>query len=773
MSKAARWRVLAAAVLLAGAAYVVLRAHYSTDLSAFLPRHATPEQALLVDQLRDGPLSRVLLIAIEGGAPEARVRTSQALATALRADPVFARVDNGTPADAAADQRFLFEHRYVLSPAVTRERFEVSGINAAVADSIDALSSPAGALLKPLFAADPTGEMLAIVARLQRQVQPHRDRGVWVSPSGERALLLAQTAAAGADTDAQARAIAEVRRTFEAHADPGLRLIVSGPGVFAVAARDGIEHAAKRLAVFSALAIFALLYATYRSFTALALGLLPVACGALAGIAAVALGFGMVHGVTLGFGATLIGEAVDYSIYLFVQSRSRGADPSRWRTEQWPTIRLGLLTSVIGFASLLPSGFPGLAQLGLYSIVGLLCAGLFTRFVLPDLLPRDFAVRDLTPLGAWIATHLPRRRTGWGITTLLFAGALVALAAHRAPFWNSELIALSPVPLAAQRIDAQLRAELGAAEPGALVAISAATQEAALQSAEQAGQVLDALQAVATIGGYDSPALFLPSLAAQQVRRAALPPPDELRERTGAALQGLPLRAERLEPFFRDVEAARHAAPLTRASLDGTSFASAIDSLTNHSNGEFRILLPLHAPADRALDIRAVRAAFVQHPVSGLAVLDLKQASDDLYQAYLHEALRLSALGLAGICLLLAVTLKSARRLLQVLAPLVVAVTAVTALLVLAGRQLTILHLVGMLLVVAIGSNYALFFVRMDFPATLAALLVANPTTVIAVGALALADVPVLSALGETVAPGALLALVCSALLWGGLERRT
>ncbi len=49
--------------------------------------------------------------------------------------------------------------------------------------------------------------------------------------------------------------------------------------------------------------------------------LLPVASGALVGIAAVALGFGAVHGITLGFGITLIGESVDYSIYFFVQSR--------------------------------------------------------------------------------------------------------------------------------------------------------------------------------------------------------------------------------------------------------------------------------------------------------------------------------------------------------------------------------------------------------------------------------------------------------------------
>ena len=102
------------------------------------------------------------------------------------------------------------------------------------------------------------------------------------------------------------------------------------------------------------------------------LGLVPVASGALAGVAAVALGFGAVHGITLGFGVTLIGESVDYSIYLFVQ---RSAD---WRRTLWPTLRLGVLTSIAGFAALLPSAFPGLAQLGLYSIAGLIAAALVT-----------------------------------------------------------------------------------------------------------------------------------------------------------------------------------------------------------------------------------------------------------------------------------------------------------------------------------------------------------------------------------------------------------
>src|SRR5207244_2458993 len=120
---------------------------------------------------------------------------------------------------------------------------------------------------------------------------------------------------------------------------PAVRLKLSGPGVFAVAARAKIKRAATRLSIVSAVLVIAVLLAVYRSPLALGLGLLPVATGALAGVAAVALGFGAIHGVTLGFGITLIGETVDYSIYFFIQSSHGGmAGPpgEEWRRRLWP-----------------------------------------------------------------------------------------------------------------------------------------------------------------------------------------------------------------------------------------------------------------------------------------------------------------------------------------------------------------------------------------------------------------------------------------------------
>src|SRR6185437_1266230 len=201
---------------------------------------------------------------------------------------------------------------------------------------------------------------------------PHTSEGVWSSPDGRLALLLVQTRAAGSDTDAQQAACEAIRRAFAQVVAglPGsggarLRLLMSGPPVMAVTSRDIIKSEVVRLSSISTALIALLLLAVYRSLPALVLTLVPVASGALAGVAAVALGFGAVHGITLGFGVTLIGEAVDYSIYLYIQ---RGGE---FESRVWPTIRLGMLTSICGFAALLPSAFPGLAQLGLYSIAGL------------------------------------------------------------------------------------------------------------------------------------------------------------------------------------------------------------------------------------------------------------------------------------------------------------------------------------------------------------------------------------------------------------------
>ena len=771
----------------------IARANFTADLSAFLPRAPSAGQRVLVEQLRDGIVSRLILVAIDGGDAATRAALSRRVAGTLRADRQFSAINNGEAVNDARDQQFVFDHRYLLSPAVTPQRFSADGLHQALGDSLDLLGSSAGLVAKAMLPHDPTGEVTALVDQLDSGAQPVVRDGVWASRDGTRAVLVVQTAAAGSDTDAQARAIDAVRRAFSAATQAlpnpaAYTLAMTGPGVFSVDTRDTIRHDVERLSTASLVLIVALLLTLYRSPRTLVLGLLPVLTGIAAGIAAVSVAFGTVHGLTLGFGTTLIGEAVDYSIYLFVQSsqaRSRGAarpaDAMRaWLAAYWPTIRLGVLTSVCGFASMLFSGFPGLVQLGLYSIVGLTAAALVTRYVLPHLRGEHVAIRDVSRIGAVLAraaAAAPRLR--WPLAVLVLA-ACATLVLHRESLWSRELAALSPVPARAQALDARLRADVGAPDVRYLVVISAPTEQAALERTERVAAQFQPLVDRGALAGFESPARYLPSDAAQRARRASLPDADALaaRMRTAVANQPISVRPEVFAPFVADVEAARHAPLLTRADLRGTSMALAVDALLTERAGRWSAMLPLRAPdaartaptAAPALDAAPIRAAVTRAGVPDALFVDMKAEADRLYVDYVHEDIRLSLAGFAAIAVLLLIALRSPRRVVRALAPLVAAVFVVTAGFALAGVQLTILHLVGMLLIVAVGSNYALFFCKRDdaqpvTPYTLVSLLIANLATVAGFGLLALSRVPLLETFGLTVGPGAMLALAFAAIL--------
>src|ERR1700704_4836777 len=84
----------------AAASLIVARAHYITDLSAFLPAAPTPAPQLLVDHPRGGPASRLILMALERADAGARAQVSAATAALLRRDPQFSSVNNGEPVTA-------------------------------------------------------------------------------------------------------------------------------------------------------------------------------------------------------------------------------------------------------------------------------------------------------------------------------------------------------------------------------------------------------------------------------------------------------------------------------------------------------------------------------------------------------------------------------------------------------------------------------------------------------------------------------------------------
>lgn len=779
------WRAIVVWLLLVVVAVgLILRASFTADLSAFLPRNPTQEQQLLVDQLRDGMVSRLILVAIEGSDAATQASLSRAMAKTLRENHGFVSINNGEPVNQKNDQAYLFNNRYLLSPAINAQHFSVDGLHAALSDTLDMLASPAGLLIKNALPQDPTGEMATMLTQFNGSRQPRKIDGVWASKDGKRALLLAQTRALGSDTDGQQQAMAQIDQAFESARATLLKktpsvatakLLMTGPGVFGVHARNTITREAMQFSILSATLIMAILFFIYRSGTAVVLGLMPVLSGILAGTVAVSLGFGTVHGITLGFGTTLIGEAIDYSIYLFIQS-GNASQSLHWARNSWPTIRLGVLTSMAGFGCLLFSGFPGLAQLGLFTIAGLTSAAFVTRFVLPSLLPRNFAIRDLTHIGLRLQGSLyalQKLRKGFFIIVLF---ACAALWLHRDRLWQPELSALSPVSQHDQNLDAALRKDVGAPDVRYLVVVKGKTEEEVLQASEKVSAQLTPLVAHHQLAAFESPSRYLPSLATQRQRLASLPDTDTLQQRLQQAAQGLPFKIALLTPFVQAVGtlAASNADPqkrearlLIRDDLHGTSMALATDALLIRQKDSVSGLLPLSAEKEDALDPAAIQAALQRSGVQQAYFIDLKAETNKLYRGYMREAVLLALCGLAAMTALLAFTLRSRSKLLRVMLPLISAVLCVAAILAISGQRMTILHLIGLLLIVAVGSNYALFFARSDEqikPTTLASLIFANITTVIGFGVLGFSSVPVLNAIGVTVGIGVILALVFSAI---------
>ncbi|CAN7180966.1 MULTISPECIES: MMPL family transporter [unclassified Variovorax] len=759
---------------LAAGVALIARTHFSADLSAFLPESPDERQRVLIEQVQSGIASRTLFIGIEGGKDAAqRAEVSRAVAAAMRESKLFDQVQNGDTSDWKESGTWLFDNRYRLAPDVRPERFTAAGLRDAIVDTLSLLGTPAGNITKPLLERDPTGETQRIAEGLIPASSPRSEHGVWASRRAPRALILATTHAAGSDLDAQALAVERVRSAFEAATremgSAGPRLQMSGAPVFSVQSRDQIKGEAIKLATVGGIVMGVLLLLAFASPRALVIAVLPVATGVVGGTAAVSLWFGEVHGLTMGFGSTLIGETVDYAIYYLIQARGAavpGTGWQRWRDIHWPTVRLGLLTSVCGFAALVFSGFPGLAQLGVFSLAGLIAAALVARHVLPVLAP-DGATgmgmrRQMAQVAGVIVRALPRLR-------YLFAGlgaaALALVLWQGGHLWRAELSAMSPVPKAAQQLDEELRADIGASDGGTLVVVRGADEQATLRNAEAAAAKLEALVDQGELAGFESVTRLLPSEAAQAARIASLPDAATLKTRLAEATQGLPLPASRLTPFLADVEKARSQPMIRRADLENGPLGAVVNALMfQRPGGDWSALISLH-PGER-FDAGRLAAALADVPK--VQVVNVGDELRGLYRRYLHEAFVQVMLGALAVVVLLGVYLRSGRRLLAVCEPLLVAVLLTLGGLAVLQVPLGILHLVGLLLVVAVGSNYALFFDQLRETGradedTLASLMLANLTTVVSFTLIAISDIPALSAIGRVVAPGALLALLLSA----------
>lgn len=762
----------AAPVLLALAAAIALlllvlsQITVRTDMTEFLPQGDSPAARLVLGEVRSGAATGLILIGLDGDTPEHLARISRTMVTALTATGLFQLVAGGQAAIPETALNEIFARRYLLADADWSE----SALHAGLTRLLAQLRGAAAPLAVQFGLKDPPGAATRLAQVWTGGSAVRSIDGAWFAPDRDRALLLARTKAGGMDVPAQEAATAAIDQAFRA-ADPGpaqglasspARLLVAGPAIFARDAARAIKGDVERLSIISTLLVAALLWWRFRSPLVIAAIAAPVTASVAIAAAAVQLAFGTVHGVALGFGATMLGISVDYPV-LMLGHRKRGEPAPATRARIGRAFILAVATATIGLAAMTFSGFPGLVQLGLFAAVGLVACAMLTWFALPGLIVRA----NLAPVSsgdpAWLGRIEALRRYR-GLALLPIAAAALYLLATGGPRWQNDLAALSPIPEASRALDQELRAELGAPDAGQLILVQGPDPETVLQRQEALLPVLDRLAAQHVLAGADAAARLLPSAARQRQRQAAIPDPATLRTRLDAASANLLFRPAALAPFLTDAEASRTLAPATQADLAATPAGARLDPLLFQRDGEWRGPIILRGVTDP----KALAAALPP----GTLYLDTRSELGAILSRTTTTAWRWLAASFALMLVIVAAGLRDLALAARILAAVLAALFVTTALLTAAGAALSLIHLVALQLVAGVGLDYALFFARRQLDAeerarTLRTLVTCNAMTLLTFGLLATCQTPLLRDIGITVACGALLAMAAAFFIAG------
>lgn len=761
-----RQRLFARLVLLAFAAFCAVwllrmdhAAKISTNVLDLIPAAEQAPEIGLVRGFASNVQARVMLFALRDPAnPAVPPRAAaQAFAAALTRSPAMAEVVvMGETASGDTLAREIFEHRFAwLLPAWLGERereYAATGgakeafpgwLAERAATHLEAfLSRPEAAAMQEILPRDP----LLLVPSL---VERARLLGAPGAGGGGHALVWARTRDSPFAEEGQGPVFAVVEKALaEARtAQAGVELKWSGVNRFAAASRARIEAEIGLLNAVSLVAVLGVSCLFVRRIWKL-LHLVPVILLSIAGAwTASTMVFDRLHVLVFVIGSLLSGVAIDYGFYIYMQPSRRPDEPygEKLRRLLKPLLA-SCLTTVLGFLLLVFSELPLIRQIGFFVSAGLLCALAaamlyFAQLERPLLEGRQFGFvgRAAGPGARWMVRGL--------------FGAAVAIALV-GPFrlqWRDDVRELDLPAKELHANEAELRALFGETASRSVFLTHGATLPEARQRLEEflAAQRRQSPGVVAASVG-----LLLPTEADWRALPERMGKLDTFAEAFRRTLEQRGFTADAFAPFFtawNDLRAQSPAGDYAAvADAVGRALTGPLALLSNVATAPFWFLTVVEQPAG------------APPPESPHTIgLNQLQSLNELFTRYRWSALRLSLIGL-GLVILSVFLIYPPRRGVRIALIPAGSCFFIFGVLGLAGSTLNLFHLLGAFLGVCLSHNYAIFSsdnaaagTPPPVPVRLSAL-----CTAASFGVLGFSRIPVIHALGLTVALIVLTALL-------------
>jgi len=766
--------LLIAIAILALGAGAAIHMEVSTDIRHFLPEGAEPELTDISSALADSPQTKTMILSIGARELGSALAAAQSLADRLRREPDIAWVRSGSGPDMEAAIRDLYyAHRFhflndTASAADLTASLSESSLRQAAQRLRAQLALPTGTLVRSMAPSDPLLTFPAQLDRLRRarlgRLQLIDDQ---LATDDQRyAIVFAATDASPFAGATQARVQERLsqlwRIVLDSHPQGDLVLEQAGAHRLSIASERSIRADISRVSILSTIAIVAVYLLLFRSVRQVVLAFVPVLIGTAAAFVACWAVLDRIHGITLAFGAALIGVCVDYTVHLINHhwSSAEGITPLQSLRAVRGALLLGAITTAAGFGALAFTSLPSTQEIALFSVVGVLAALLGTFFLVPPWLtgrrPSNAWHRHATE-ALWRGWLMMRRRASvsWG---LWIATVIIAAVGLSRVQWNDDLRSfnrLDPVLLAE---DARVRARVSPMETSRVVVAIGPSEEAALERNDAVSSVLEAARAAGEIEGFSSVHALLWSSKVQRRNLDALRNDSGLVDRLGRAFQAEGFVPDAFSPFAAAL-ATHPSSPLRFDDVASSPLGDLVQPFriqVGDRIGFLTFLQGVRQPSALAARVRAIKGAVYFDQVDFLS---------SAYRRFRSEALVLTAVGLLAVWLIVWLRYRAFRLALAAFLPALGAAAATLGLVSLLGWPLSLFHVVSLLLVLSMGVDYGVFVVEHHTSTealrpTLLGMTLACFTTIVSFGLLAMSSNPALQSFGFSVAVGAVLALV-------------
>ncbi|AUA57291.1 hypothetical protein CVS48_15435 [Achromobacter spanius] len=731
----------------------------SANLMELVPRAQADASRQLAEARIQEPLSRQLLALVAAPPGADPVAPARALAERLRGSGLFASVQLELNVDVPALRAQLLAGRLAMLPMADREQLS-SAPTAYAQRRARELSDPFSS--SGLVSVDQ--DWLGLTRRAEQALRPggavqyDMGSGTLQAEHGDRrwVLVRAETRADAFDTDAPQDLSARIDAARQALRADGAELLVAGGPLYAAAGRAQAMAESTWIGSIALAGIVLVLLLALRRVRAL-LAFVPVAVGLLTGAVACVAVFGSIHVLTLVIGASLIGVAVDFPMHWL--GKSYGMPD--WRA--WPALRrvlpglsISLAASLVGYIALAFTPFPALTQTAVFSAAGLLGAYACTVCQLPAWM-NGWQPRPWPPLLQAAEAALRLRERLAGRRVLLVVGALALSAAtvggiSRLVIQDDLRQWLSlPAPLLQQA--RQIGEITGFTPTSQFFLVRGANADELLRRQAQVANKLDALVKRGDLAGYNALSQLVSPAEDQRALGQRL-----------AALAQQPQVWKPLTDLGIPFDAVQHElqalAALPTLSIDAALQGPLAERWRAQWLGEH------NGEAAGMVTLRGLRnTAALDGITQGLPGVELVDRSGDLNRMFAStriEAAELKLLSYVVAAVLLLLTLGRAATW-RILAVPVAATACALAALGYLGQPLTLFSLFGLLLVSAIGVDYAIFMYERvaGAAASLVGILLGAVTTLLSFGLLAVSQTPAIANFGMAVALG-----VGFSLLW-------